>query len=91
MNLFWEVVGYIAGICTAIVFMPQTIKTIREKNVNGLSLTTYIIYTIGMLSWIGYGAYLHSMQMIIFNSISLIFALIVLYLIIKIKRSGSEK
>ena len=83
MNLFWEIVGYIAGLCTATVFLPQTIKTIREKNVKGLSLFTYTIYITGMVAWTAYGFYLHSVQMVLFNSISLIFAIIIAYMIIK--------
>lgn len=82
MNFIGEFLGYLAGICTAIVFLPQTIQTIRERNVNGLSLMTYIIYCIGMLSWILYGAYVHSLQMMIFNTISLFFAAIILYMIV---------
>lgn len=87
MNLFWEIVGYVAGICTATVFMPQTLKTIREKNVKGLSLFSYTIYIIGMIAWTAYGFYLHSLQMIIFNSISLVFAVIIAYMIIKYGKS----
>ena len=77
-----EILGYLAGICTAIVFLPQTLQTIKSKDVTGLSLSTYIIYCVGMISWISYGVYLHSVQMILFNAISLFFALIILYMII---------
>ncbi len=77
-----ELLGYLAGICTAIVFLPQTLQTIKSKDVTGLSLSTYIIYCVGMVSWISYGIYLHSVQMILFNAISLFFALIILYMII---------
>lgn len=87
MNIIGELLGYIAGICTAVVFLPQTIQTIKEKNVDGLSLLSYVIYCIGMISWILYGIYLHSVQMIVFNAISLFFAVIVLYMIIAHKRS----
>ena len=83
MEIWGEVLGYVAGICTAIVFLPQSIQTVKTKNVQGLALSSYIIYNIGMLSWILYGVYLNSVQMIIFNSISLIFASIILYMIIK--------
>lgn len=82
MHIIGELLGYIAGICTAIVFLPQSIRTLKTKDVKGLSLSTYIIYNIGMLSWIFYGIYLHSVQMIIFNGISFVFASIILYLII---------
>lgn len=86
MTIIGELLGIIAGICTAIVFLPQTLQTIKTKNVKGLSLSTYIIYCTGMLSWILYGFYLHSLQMIFFNMISLFFALIILAMIVKHRR-----
>ncbi|MBO5997110.1 MAG: hypothetical protein J6P93_01095 [Alphaproteobacteria bacterium] len=86
MEIIAEALGYLAGICTAVVFLPQTIQTIKSRNVSGLSLSTYIIYCIGMVSWILYGVYLKSIQMMLFNAISLFFAVIVLYLIVANKR-----
>ena len=86
MTMIGEFFGYLAGICTAIVFFPQAIQTIKDRNINGLSLSTYIIYCTGMISWILYGIYLNSVQMILFNAISLLFATIILYLIIKEKK-----
>ena len=88
MDIIAEALGYLAGICTAIVFLPQTIQTIKTRNVNGLSLSTYIIYCIGMISWILYGIYLKSVQMMLFNAISLFFAAIVLYLIVADKKKS---
>lgn len=90
MNILGEILGYVAGICTAIVFLPQSIQTVKTKNVDGLSVQTYIIYSIGMVSWILYGVYLHSVQMMLFNSISLVFALIILYMIIS-RRTQAKK
>lgn len=86
MNIIGELLGYIAGICTAIVFLPQSIRTMKTKDVKGLSLSTHIIYNIAMLSWILYGFYLHSAQMVIFNGISFIFSFIILYMIITQKK-----
>ena len=88
MDIIAEALGYLAGICTAIVFLPQTIQTIKTRNVNGLSLSTYIIYCIGMISWILYGIYLKSVQMMLFNAISLFFAAIVLYLTVADKKKS---
>ncbi len=86
MDIIGEILGYVAGICTAIVFLPQSIRTLKTKDVKGLALSTYVIYNIGMLSWILYGVYLHSIQMILFNSISFIFSSIILYMIITQKK-----
>lgn len=82
MDIIGEIMGYLAGICTAIVFLPQSVQTIKTKDVSGLSLGSYLIYCFGMLCWIAYGIYLHSVQMMLFNTISLFFAAIILGIIL---------
>lgn len=85
MDFPGDILGYMAGICTAICFLPQTISTIRSHNVNGLSLLSYSIYALGMLCWILYGLHLTALPMIIFNTPALFFALIIIYQIIRYK------
>ncbi len=87
MNILAEIVGYIAGLCIATCFLPQTLRTIKSKNVQELSLISYVIYCTGMVCWIIYGFYLHSLQMILFNLISLGFAGTILFIIIKYKHN----
>jgi len=82
-NFFGEMLGYLSGICTTVAFLPQAIKSITTKNVSGLSLFMYIIYCMGLIFWILYGIYLHSFQIMLFNSITLIFNAVILYMIIK--------
>lgn len=52
MNILAEAAGYIAGLCIATCFLPQTLRTIRSKNVQELSLTSYVIYCTGMVCWV---------------------------------------
>ncbi len=85
MNIYVEILGYFAGVCTAICFMPQTIKTIKTKDVKALSFFSYLLYNLGILSWIVYGYFLGSAPMVIFNAISIVFASTVLFMIIKYK------
>lgn len=73
-----EIIGYLAGICTSICFLPQTVQTIKTQDVAGLSLLSYVIYATGIFSWIIYGVYLNSLQMMIFNTPAFIFALIII-------------
>jgi len=87
MHILGEFLGYLAGVCVAVAFLPQTLKTIKDKDVRGLSLISYIIYCTGIISWVLYGLYLGSIQMIVFNAISLVFAGIVLYMIIRYKKN----
>ena len=86
MNLLGEFLGYLGGVCMAVAFLPQSLKTIKNKDVKGLSLLSYIIYCAGIVSWILYGLYLGSTQMVVFNLISLVFAGMILYTIIRHKK-----
>lgn len=91
MNTFiGEFFGYACGFCTTIAFLPQAIKSIATKNVSGLSLAMYIIYCIGLVFWVLYGVYLNSFQIILFNSITLIFNSIILYMIITTKKKHKK-
>lgn len=87
--LIAETIGYIGGLCTAFCFMPQTLKTIWSRNVQGLSLVSYILYCIGILSWVLYGIYVHSVQMVVFNSISLFFAGYILIMILIYRKKAA--
>ncbi len=89
--LIFEICGYIAGICTAVCFLPQTVKTIRTHDVAGLSLLSYIVYALGMLCWIIYGYSLQSVQMIIFNAPALIFALLIIWQILHRSNTGIKQ
>lgn len=86
MSLLGEFIGYFAGVCMAISFLPQALKTCRTKDVSGFSLGTYVIYNLGVVSWVIYGVYLGSVQMVVFNSLCLCFSLPILLMVIKYRR-----
>ncbi|MBQ7409325.1 MAG: SemiSWEET transporter [Alphaproteobacteria bacterium] len=81
-----EIIGCICCTCTTIAFLPQAIKSIKTKDVSGLSLTMYLIYCTGLVFWILYGIYLKSIQMVISDTITLSFSSVVLYMILKLHR-----
>ena len=66
-------------------------KIIKNKDVSSISLVTYIIYNIGSISWILYGIYLKSFQMILFNTITSIFTLTILFMTIKYNLTKKNK
>ena len=88
MDLFFEFVGYLAGTCLAISFIPQAIQTYKTKDVQGVSLLMYAIFNLGLFSWIVYGFYMNSLQMMLFNTISLCFSLPILVMIIKYRKKS---
>lgn len=78
-----DIVGYIAGTLTTLCFVPQAYKIIIHKNCEGLSAVMYTLFTIGILCWLTYGILLENIPMIIFNIITFILSIIILFNIIK--------
>ena len=70
-------IGYLAAFLTTIAFLPQTIKTIREKKAEGVSLIMYTLFNFGLLGWIIYGFYTGSLPVILANIITFIFSFII--------------
>ena len=80
-----ELIGFAAAFLTTIAFIPQVIQVWKSKSVEGLSLTTYIIFIIGVFLWFLYGLSIGSLSMIIANFITVLLASIIIYFIIKSK------
>jgi MtN3 and saliva related transmembrane protein len=89
MQEFIPIFGYVAAILTTLSFLPQAIKTIKEKNTEGISLVMYSLFTSGVLMWLVYGLFVKDAPIIIANAITLILAVIILAL--KIKYSANAK
>lgn len=75
-----EWMGYAAATLTTASFLPQAAKTIRSRDTRGISLLMYVVFTIGIACWFGYGIVLHSWPMIVSNAITFLLAAIILAL-----------
>ena len=73
-----EIFGYLAAILTTAAFLPQLLKTLKTKKADDVSLTTLIMFIIGVLSWIIYGHKISSAPILIANLITLILNLFIL-------------
>ena len=63
--------GYAAGLTTALMFLPQVIKTWKEKSASDLSLTMFLIAVSNELLWIVYGIMLDNIIIILTNLVVL--------------------
>ncbi|MEH2092132.1 MULTISPECIES: SemiSWEET transporter [Nostoc] len=63
--------------------MPQMFKTWRTKSAKDVSMVTLITFIIGVFLWLIYGIYLQALPIILANSVTLFFNLIILWLKIK--------
>jgi MtN3 and saliva related transmembrane protein len=78
MNLEW--LGYIAALLTSASFIPQAVMTIRTRDTRGISRGMYVIFTIGVAFWLGYGIAIASLPMIFANTVTLALAATILAL-----------
>ena len=44
MNIFYEIIGVLAGVCVMVASMPQLVQTYKTKNVEGLSFYTFFVW-----------------------------------------------
>lgn len=70
--------GYFAAILTTLSFLPQAIKTIKEKNTEGISLMMDSLFTAGVLMWLIYGLFIKDIPIIVANLITFILAVTIL-------------
>lgn len=91
MDDFIPILGYVAALLTTISFLPQAIKTIREKNTEGISLVMYSLFTGGVLMWLVYGLFVKDTPIIVANSITLMLAVTILALKIKYSTIAKNK
>ncbi|MBM3617644.1 MAG: glutathione synthetase [Alphaproteobacteria bacterium] len=73
-----EILGFIAAFCTTVSFLPQAIKIIRTRNTDGISLWMYIIFSLGLVCWLGYGLLTDNTPVIAANAVTLVLSLTIL-------------
>ncbi|MFZ1260737.1 MAG: SemiSWEET transporter, partial [Chitinophagaceae bacterium] len=77
---FVDILGYSAGAITSLTFLPQVIKTWKEKSAKDISLLMFLIAAINEVMWIWYGALLDNWVIILTNAIVLSMSLIMIWL-----------
>jgi len=80
-----EVLGLAAGSLTTIAFLPQLIQTWKSKSAKDISLGMFLLFTGGIILWLIYGIFMKDMPIILANSLTLVFASMILFFKIKYK------
>ncbi|MEK7346010.1 MAG: SemiSWEET transporter [Pseudomonadota bacterium] len=71
-------VGSLAAFLTTASFIPQAWQTFITRDVSGISLGMYSLFTIGVALWLLYGILLLAWPIIIANAITTSLALMIL-------------
>ncbi len=78
-----ETIGFIAATLTTISFIPQAYHSLKTRDLSGISLPMYSLFSTGVLCWLIYGIMIGSKPLALSNAITLVPTCIVLWLKIK--------
>ena len=79
-------IGLLAAVCTTVAFVPQLIRVWRLHSARDISLTMFLIFSLGTLLWLLYGIFIHSLPVILANAVTLALSLAILALKLKYDR-----
>ncbi|MEE9331168.1 MAG: lipid-A-disaccharide synthase N-terminal domain-containing protein [Methylophilaceae bacterium] len=80
------IVGTIAATLTTLAFIPQAYHSYKTRDMSGISLPMYTVFTLGVAMWLAYGILRQDPPIIVANIITL--ALSLMILVLKIKDKG---
>ena len=80
-----ELVGYAAASLTTASFIPQAWLTFKTRDVSGISLGMYSVFTAGIALWLVYGLMIQAWPVVIANVITLVLAASILVMRLKFK------
>lgn len=83
-----DIVGSLAAILTTVSFFPQAWHSFRTKDVSGVSLGMYSVFTVGVALWLVYGLLLRAWPIVVANVITLGLALAILGMKVVFGRVG---
>ncbi|MGF1546669.1 MAG: SemiSWEET transporter [Thiotrichales bacterium] len=72
--------GMAAAVLTTVSFLPQVLHTLRTRDTRAISLSMYLLFTLGVFLWLLYGVVLALWPVIIANGITVVLAGMVLLL-----------
>jgi MtN3 and saliva related transmembrane protein len=83
-----DTLGFLAAALTTAAFVPQAWLTFRTRDVTGISLAMYSVFTAGIVLWLVYGWMLGAWPVIVANGLTLALAAGILTMKIVMGRRG---
>jgi lactoylglutathione lyase len=85
--MYIKIIGFISAILTTTSFLPQAIKTWKTRSTEDLSPIMFVLFFLGIAGWLFYGIFIDDLPMILANSVTICLAGIILFFIIKNKKT----
>jgi MtN3 and saliva related transmembrane protein len=84
-----EILGFAAAVFTTAAFVPQAYRVYKTKRTEDLSLSMFVMFSVGVFLWLVYGIAISSAPVIYANIVTLILALYILVVKITGERKAS--
>jgi MtN3 and saliva related transmembrane protein len=75
-----DIIGGAAAILTTASFFPQALHVLRTRDTRAISLTMYMLFTMGVTLWGAYGLMTMQWSIIIANGVTVVLAMLILSL-----------
>ena len=73
-----DAIGYLAAFLIICSFVPQAWVTLRTRDVSGISLGMYAVFTVGVALWLLYGWLTGAWPVVLANAVTLALASFIL-------------
>ena len=89
LAIWGDWIGYAAAFLPTASFVPQAWLTFRTRDVRGISLGMYTVFTVGVALWLVYGLALGAWPVVIANAVTLSLALAILLMKLRFRQGDS--
>ncbi|MEI7426862.1 MAG: SemiSWEET transporter [Betaproteobacteria bacterium] len=85
------ILGFVAATLTTLAFLPQTIHSWKTRDLSGISLSMYSLFTVGVVLWIIYAAMIRNWPVLMANVVTLGTSGSILFLKIQSLKKDAQK
>lgn len=86
-----ELIGLLAATFTTAAFVPQVIQLWRTRNADGISLPTFVIFSVGVLMWLAYGLLRRATPIIAANLVTIVLSAVVIFQVVRIRARAAKE
>jgi MtN3 and saliva related transmembrane protein len=84
-------IGYVAATCTTLSFLPQLVRVLRLRSARDISLSMFLVFSVGTALWLTYGLLSHSTPVTAANAVTLALSISILILKLRFDRNAIKE
>lgn len=84
-------IGFVAGSLTTLAYLPQALHSFRTRSVRDISMTMLVSLNVGLLLWVVYGFWIHSLPLVLTNVLTFLLAFPLLVMKVRFREVHSRE